>query len=124
MTVTLRSWLAAAVVAAGTVFNLAGAAALPSPSIEDELLAMENEFQLTNDQSKIIAEHKHPEAYRFCVKQGNGVVPLKVTGDGKVQNVNPGSCADVTAAMIKVAPAAKLPADEVLIGKFKRVSKS
>lgn len=123
MTVTARTWLAAAVVAAGTMFNLAEAA-LPSPSIEDELLAMENEFQLTNGHSKLIAEHKQPEAYRFCVKQGNGVVPLRVTGDGKVQNVNPGTCADVTAALIKVAPAAKLPADEVLIGRFKRVSKT
>lgn len=124
MTVLARTWLAAAVIAAGTVFNLASAAALPSPSIDDEFLAMANEFQLTNGQSKVIAEHKHPETYRFCVKQSSGVVPLQVTGDGKVQNVNPGSCANVNAAKIKVAPAAKLPANEVLIGKFKRGSKT
>ena len=126
MTVTARTWLAAAVIAAGAVFSLANAAPLPSPSsnsVDDEFLAMANEFQLANGQSKVIAERKHPEEYRFCVKQGSGVVPLQVTGDGKVQKVNPGSCANVNAAMIKVAPAAKLPANEVLIGKYKRVSK-
>lgn len=123
MTVTARTWLAAAVIAAGAVFNLANAAPLPSSSIDDEFLTMANEFQLANGQSKLIAEHKHPEPYRFCVKQGSGMVPLKVTGDGKVQNVNPGSCATVNAAMIRITPAAKLPADEVLIGKVKRTSK-
>jgi hypothetical protein len=123
MTAMARAWLAAAVIGAGASFNLA-AATTPSTSIDDELLAMSNEFQLSNGQSKLIADHKHPEAYRLCVKQGAGVVPLQVTADGKVQNVNAGSCANFNAAKIRIAPAAKLATDQVLVGKYKRTSKS
>jgi hypothetical protein len=118
-----RAWVAAAVIGVGA-FSSLSAATVSSTSIDDEMLAMQNEFQLGNGQSKIIADHKHPEAYRLCVKQGAGVVPLQVTADGKVQNVNAGSCANFNAAMIKIAPAAKLGADQVLVGKYKRAAKS
>jgi hypothetical protein len=117
------AWLAAAALGVGASFNLL-AATMPGNTTDDEMLAMSNEFELGNGQSKLIADHKHPEQYRLCVKQGRGVVPLQVTADGKVQDINAGSCADFTAAKIRVAPAAKLAKDEVLIGKYKWVSKT
>jgi hypothetical protein len=124
MTAVARSWLAGAVIGASTALSLASAAMPPSNTVDDELLAMSNEFQLGNGQSKLIANAKHPEEYRVCVKQAPGVVPLQVTADGKVQTVNAGTCTNVNGATIKIAPGAKLATDKVLVGKYKRVSKT
>jgi hypothetical protein len=117
--------LAAAVIVAGSVLSLARAATMPmaASGVDEELLAMSNEFELGNGQSRLLVDHKQPEPYRICVKQGAGVVPLQVSADGKLQNVNAGSCADFNAAKIRIQPASKLAKDEVLIGKYKRVSK-
>ena len=116
--------LAAAVIVAGSVLSLARAAPAPmASSVDEELLAMSNEFELGNGQSRLLVDHKQPEPYRICVKQSKGVVPLQVSADGKLQNVNAGSCADFNAAKIRIQPASKLAKDEVLIGKYKQVSK-
>ena len=63
-----------AVIVAGSVLSLAKAATMPmaASSVDEELLAMSNEFELSNGQSRLLVDHKQPEPYRICVKQSTG----------------------------------------------------
>ncbi|MET0499406.1 MAG: hypothetical protein ABW106_14185 [Steroidobacteraceae bacterium] len=89
--------------------------------LDEELLAMDNEFEIGNGESKVIADHKTPEPYRVCVKKGQDSVPVKARYDGHELIIDLGSCSDLVAKRIVLSPAGKLKDDAVLLGKYQHV---
>ena len=105
----------------GTLIGISSIAAADMPySVDDELLAMNGEFEVGNGESHVIASHKKDEVYRICVNKSRQSVPLKVLYDGKEDTIANG-CADFEAMKIKVEPAGHLSQDIVLLGKFERL---
>jgi hypothetical protein len=89
--------------------------------VDDEMLAMENEFQLGNGDSKRIADHRTPEPYRVCVAKSRNAVPLLARYDGQERTIAVGDCGDLTAKTITISPAERLGDDVVLIGRYKHL---
>ena len=95
-------------------------------SIDDEMLAMVGEFELTAERpTHTIVHAKNDKHYRICAgKESKSVkasTELKVDHDGTMTMVTPGNCSDFEAKVIKVSPAAPLKGDVVLIGKYRHV---
>ncbi len=87
-------------------------------SVEQEMLRMENKFELRNGESLKLPSHGNSSTYRICVKESGPSVPLKVTIDGKDQEIQNGVCEDVSGTRIAIAPGAKLDKDTALMGRF------
>jgi hypothetical protein len=116
-----RSPIAAALVIVG----IAMAYSAPSfaDSVDDELLAMESEFEIGNGDSKIIADHNTPEPYRVCVAKGPNAVPVRARYDGQERTISVGGCSNLTAKVITLSPASRINEDAVLIGKYAHLKK-
>jgi hypothetical protein len=114
---------AAPIAAALAIVGMALAYSAPvlAYDVDDEMLAMENEFSLGNGDSKLIADHRTPEPYRVCVAKGRNAVPLLARYDGQERKISVGDCSDLTAKTISIAPAGKLEDDVVLVGKYKHL---
>lgn len=109
-----------ALLVAAAALTLARAGlAFAGSSIDDDLLRESHEFQLTNGESKLIANHKTPERMEVCVTQGKQAVPVDVNYDGVDRMVKAGDCSEFTAKKVKIAPGAKLAEGEMLLGKYK-----
>lgn len=80
------------------------------------------EFEIGNGETYTIAHHKVDKEYRVCVEKSRHNVPLKVMYDGKEDTVAVGNCADFEAMTIKIAPAAKMEKDMVLVGRYHRLN--
>jgi len=102
----------AVVIGAGLMGVVSTAWADPS----DALLARVGQFQLDNGESKTMRGRSTIKAYRVCMEEGQGAVPLKVTYDGAEAFVAPGECQLIEATKIKLASAARLPEGMTLIG--------
>jgi|GEM_PF-3424239 hypothetical protein len=87
-------------------------------STEQEMLRMENKFELRNGESLKLPSHGKSSTYRICVKEAGHAVPLKVTVDGKDREIDNGVCEDVSGARISIAPGTKLGPDMALMGRF------
>ena len=90
-------------------------------SVDHTIMEMAGEFELGNGETHSIAHQKTEKEYRICVKKARHSVPLKVMYDGKEDVVAAGNCTDFEAMNIKVAPAAKLDNDMVIIGKYRHL---
>jgi hypothetical protein len=122
MNIALKSRSARVVLVTAAVLALARAGtAFAASSIDDELLREVHEFQLANGESKLIANHKHPERMEVCVTQGKGAVPVDVNYDGVDRMVKAGACDEFTAKKVRLSPGAKIGEGEMLLGKYKFV---
>jgi hypothetical protein len=83
-------------------------------------LGLEHEAELQSGEKMVVLEHgKTPESFRICVRQMPGDVRLKVVHDGDVTEVLDGTCQNITARHISVAPDSKLPPGDELGLKFR-----
>jgi len=111
---TKRNICVVALIGAG----LFAAAPVAQADTTDGLLARIGKFQLDNGETKTVKRGSATRAYRVCMDEGRGAVPLKVTYEGKEAIVEPGECRLIEAAKIRLASAARLPAGMTLIGSF------
>lgn len=120
MNTVSKAALVSASLVAVSLLGMAHPALAAGPSIDDELLRMQGEFELGNGDKVLVHAGHKPASYRVCVKDVPGVVPLKVIVDGKDSVVGDGTCENVTGKHIDVTPAVIMKGDEVLIGRFER----
>lgn len=110
--------------AASTAGLLLGLSFLPvanAQSVDSIMLPSVGEFEVGNNETYSITNHRTDKEYRICVKKARFSVPLKVLFDGKEEIIAVGNCADFEAKNIRVTPAAKLADEAVIIGKFRRL---
>jgi hypothetical protein len=108
-------------VAFGIVFALSatmGAGPARAEDPEEQELAIHGEFEIGNDDVRIISRRREPTTVRVCVDPAKHTVPLKVTFDQKQELILPGNCSDVSGAHISLAPGARLDEGYVLLGKW------
>ena len=67
-----------AIVCGGTFVGLSSVAAANMMTVDDEMLAMNGQFEVGNGETHLIASHKKDEQYRICVDKSRLSVPLKV----------------------------------------------
>ena len=111
---TKRNKCVVALIGAG----LFAAAPLAQADSTDGLLARIGKFQLDNGETKTVKRGSATKAYRVCMDEGRGAVPLKVMYEDQSVIVEPGECRLIEAAKIRLAGAARLPAGMTLIGSF------
>jgi len=111
---TKRKVCVVALIGAG----LFAAAPLTQADSTDGLLARIGKFQLDNGESKTVKRGSATKAYRICMDEGDGAVPLKVTYEGQEAIVEPGECRLIEATKIRLASAGRLPKGMTLIGSF------
>ena len=83
---TKRNICVVALIGAG----LLAAAPVAQADPTDALLARVGKFQLDNGETKIVKRGSATKAYRVCMEEGRGAVPLKVIYEGKETIVEPG----------------------------------
>jgi hypothetical protein len=111
---TKRNICVVALIGAGLI-----AAAPPAlADATDGLLARIGKFQIDNGESKTVKRGSATKAYRVCMDEGRGAVPLKVMYEDQEAIVEPGECRIFEATKIRLASAARLPAGMTLIGSF------
>ncbi|TFG87461.1 MAG: hypothetical protein E4H19_02170 [Chromatiales bacterium] len=111
---TKRNLCVVALIGAG----LLAAAPLAQADATDSLLARVGKFQLDNGETKIVKRGSATKAYRVCMNEGRGAVPLKVTYEDQEVIVEPGECRLIEASKIRLASATRLSAGMTLIGSF------
>lgn len=110
-------------IAAASLFLLANSTAAGAASFNEEVVRMGHGFELAHGESVMLAHHRKPVAYRVCIEDVPGIVPLEVAVDGRTMEVLDGTCTDVVGARISVRPSTKLPRDKVMVGHFEWVKK-
>jgi hypothetical protein len=85
----------------------------------DGLLAQYRMFQLENDDVQVVNRSAKIKAYRVCVEDGRGAVPLKVSHGAAETVVEPGDCQLVETNRIKLAAVGQIPEGMTMIGRFK-----
>jgi hypothetical protein len=118
-----KTLVATAAILAASALTLARPVMAKVDTIDDEMLRMQGEFEIGNGDQFTLHYGRHPVTYRVCVKELPGIVPLKVTVDGKTEEVLDGTCENVIGSHIAVGPAKMLKTDEILIGKYEFVKK-
>jgi hypothetical protein len=96
---------------------MAGLPAVHADS-NDGLLANYRMFQLENDDVQTVIRGQKTKAYRVCVEESPGAVPLTVSHDEEQTRVEPGECQLIQTHKIKLAAAADLPNGMTMIGRF------
>jgi len=102
--------------------GLTAAAPVVQADPTDALLARVGKFQLNNGKTKIVQRGSETKAYRVCMEEGRGAVPLKVLYEGHEAIVEPGECQLIEATKIRLASAGRLQKDMTLIGSFESTS--
>lgn len=97
---------------------LMGGAPVARAEGSNALLASFGRFQLDEGDTKTLRRGGATRAYRVCLDEGDGAVPLKVSFDGREALVVPGECQLIEAQKIKLASAGKLQDGMTLIGRF------
>ena len=103
-----------AIVCAGLIAGLPSALA----DSNDGLLANYRMFQLENDDVQTVIRGPKTKAYRVCVEESPGAVPLTVSHDDQQTRVEPGECQLIQTRKIKLAAATDLPEGMTMIGRF------
>lgn len=103
-----------AVICAGVMAGLPAARA----DSNDGLLAHYRMFQLENDDVQTVIRGPKTKAYRVCVEDSRGAVPLTVSHDDQQTRVEPGECQLIESSKIKLAAAADMPDGMTMIGHF------
>lgn len=103
-----------AVICAGLIAGLPAAHA----DSNDGLLAYYRMFQLGNDDAQTVIRGKKTKAYRVCVEEGRGAVPLRVTHSEGETIVEPGDCQLIETNKIRMTAAGELPDGMTMIGRF------
>jgi hypothetical protein len=85
----------------------------------DGLLAQYRMFQLDNDDVQVVNRSAKIKAYRVCVEDGRGAVPLKVSHGAAETVVEPGDCQLIETNRIKLAAVGQIPEGMTMIGRFK-----
>jgi hypothetical protein len=85
----------------------------------DGLLAQYRMFQLENDDVQVVNRSAKIKAYRVCVEDGRGAVPLKVSHGAAETVVEPGDCQLIETNRIKLAAVGQIPEGMTMIGRFK-----
>lgn len=111
---TKRNIYVVALIGAG----LTAAAPVVQADPTDALLARVGKFQLDNGESKFVKRGSATKAYRVCMEEGHGAVPIKVLYEGQETIVEPGECQLIEATQIRLASAARLQKGMTLIGSF------
>ncbi len=111
---TTRNICVVALIGAG----LLAAAPLAQADSTDALLARVGKFQLDNGETKIVKRGSATKAYRVCMDEGRGAVPLKVIYEDQEAIVEPGECQLIEATKIRLASAGRLQKGMTLIGSF------
>ena len=104
-----------AIVCAGLIAGLPSALA----DSNDGLLANYRMFQLENDDVQVVNRSAKIKAYRVCVEDGRGAVPLKVSHGAAETVVEPGDCQLIETNRIKLAAVGQIPEGMTMIGRFK-----
>ena len=115
--------VATAAILATSALTLARPAMAKVDTVDDEMLRMQNEFEISHGEQFVLNYGHHPRTYRICVKDMPGDNPLKLTVDDRTVQVRDGTCSDITGSHITVGPADMLKGDDVLLGKFEKVKK-
>jgi len=102
-----------AVIGAGLLTGLPVAQA----DSNDGLLANYRMFQLENDLQTVIRGQK-TKAYRVCVEDKPGSVPLRVSHSEGETIVEPGECQLIETSKIKMAAVGNMPLGMTMIGHF------
>ena len=84
----------------------------------DGLLAQYRMFQLDNNDVQTVSRGKQTKAYRVCVEEGRGAVPLKVSHSEGETIVEPGECQLIETNKIKMAAVGNMPEGMTMIGRF------
>ncbi len=103
-----------AVICAGLVTGLPVAQA----DSNDGLLAHYRMFQLENNDVQTVSRGPSTKAYRVCVEDSRGAVPLRVSHSEGETIVEPGDCQLIETSKIKMAAVGKLPEGMTMIGRF------
>ena len=103
-----------AVIGAGLLTGLPVAQA----DSNDGLLANYRMFQLENDDVQTVIRGSKTKAYRVCVEDSRGAVPLKVSHSEGEIIVEPGECQLIETNKIKMAAVGDMPAGMTMIGRF------
>jgi hypothetical protein len=111
---TKRNIYVVALIGAG----LTAAAPVVQADPTDALLARVGKFQLDNGETKTVKRGSAIKAYRVCMDDGRGAVPLKVMYEGQEAIVEPGECRLIEATKIRLAIADRLQKGMTLIGSF------
>jgi hypothetical protein len=88
----------------------------------DGLLAQYRMFQLENDDVQTVIRGQKTRAYRVCVAESRGAVPLKVSHAAGETIVAPGECQLIEASKIKMAAVGNMPEGMTMIGRFNNSS--
>jgi hypothetical protein len=88
----------------------------------DGLLAQYRMFQLENDDVQTVIRGRKTKAYRVCVAESRGAVPLKVRHGTGETIVEPGECQLIEARKIKMAAVGSMPEGMTMIGRFNNSS--
>jgi hypothetical protein len=111
---TTRNICVVALIGAG----LFAAAPLAQADSTDALLARVGKFQLDNGETKLVKRGPAIKAYRVCMVDVRGAVPLKVMYKGQEAVIEPGECQLIEATKIRLASASRLQKGMTLIGSF------
>jgi hypothetical protein len=118
---TKRNIYVVALIGAGLI----AAAPVVQADPTDALRARVGKFQLDNGETKVVSRGSAIKAYRVCMEEGRGAVPLKVLYEGQEAVVEPGECQMIEATKIRLASAGRLHKGMTLIGSFQpRTGKS
>jgi hypothetical protein len=110
-------------IAATALVSVAHATTASPAPFNEEIVRVGHSFELGNGDSMLLARHRKPVAYRVCIEDEPGVVPLKLMVDGQAVDVKDGTCTDVVGKHISVKPSERLPDGSMLVGRFELVKK-
>ena len=103
-----------AVIGAGLLTGLPAAQA----DSNDGLLANYRMFQLENNDVQTVIRSQKTKAYRVCVEDKPGSVPLRVSHSEGETIVEPGECQLIETSKIKMAAVGNMPLGMTMIGHF------
>jgi len=118
---TVRRFAVSNTIAVFAFISVAHAAtAIPAPGNGD-VVQLGHRFELGDGESMQLTHHRTPSAYRICVKDLPGIMPLKVDVDGKKMEVMDGTCTDAVGANIRIMPSEDVAHERTIEGRFERV---